>query len=85
MKEKFQREYLRGTKFVIKGRLNDRHKIITINTSAVSLIRYGASIVKLTKSKLDEIDRKTKKVMALKKELQPRTDVNRLYVSRMER
>ena len=36
------------------------------NTWAVSLMRYGASVVKWTKSQLDEIDRKTRKVMAIR-------------------
>ena len=46
-------------------------------------MRYGAGIVKWTKSELDEIDRKTRKVLTLNKELRPRSDVDRLYVSRM--
>ena len=47
-------------------------------------MRYGAGIVKWTKSKLDETDRKTSKVLTLNKELHPRSDVDRFYVSRME-
>ena len=43
-------------------------------------MRYGAGIVKWTKSELDEIDRKTRKVLTLNKEQHPR----RLYVTRME-
>ena len=78
MKENFQREYLRRTKLIMKSRLNGRNKIIAINTWAVSLMRYGAGIVKWTKSKPDEIDRKTRKVMTLNKELHPTSDVNRL-------
>ena len=46
---------------------------------------YGAGIVKWTKSKLDEIDRKTRKVITMNKEIHHRSDVDRLYVSRMER
>ena len=42
-------------------------------------MRYGAGFVKWTK--LDELDRK---VMAMNKELHPRSDVDRLYVSRHE-
>ena len=41
-------------------------------------------IVKWTKNELDEIDRKTKKVLTLNKEFHPRSDVDRLCVSRME-
>ena len=45
-------------------------------------MRYGAGIVKWTKSEFDEIDRKTRKVLTLNKEQRPRSDVERLYVSR---
>ena len=48
-------------------------------------MRYGVGIVKWTKSELDEIDRKTRNVMTLNKELHLRSCVDRLYVSRMER
>ena len=84
VKENFQREYLRRTKLIMKSRLNCRNKIITINTWAVSLMRYGAGTVKWTKRELNEIDRKTRKVMTLNKELHPRSYVDRLHVSRME-
>ena len=84
MKENFWREYLRRTKLIMKNRLSGRNKITAINTWGVSLMRYGASIVKWTKSELDEIDRKTRKVMTMNKELHPRSDVDRLCVSRME-
>ena len=46
----------------MKSRLNGRNKIIAINPWAVSLMSYGAVIVKWTKSGLDEIDRKNRKV-----------------------
>ena len=68
----------------MKSRLNCRNKIITINAWAVSLMRYGAGTVKWTKRELNEIDRKTRKVMTLNKELHPRSYVDRLHVSRME-
>ena len=57
---------------------------MAMNTRAVSLMRYGAGIVKWTKSELDEIDRKTRRVMTMNKELHPRNDVDRLHVSRTE-
>ena len=84
MKENFWREYLRRTKLIWKIRLNGRSKSIAINTWAVSLMRYGAGIVNWTKSELEEIDRRTRKVMTMSKVLHPRRDVDRLYVSRME-
>ena len=59
------------TKLIMKSRLNGRNKIIAINTWVVSLMGYGACIVKWTKSEPNEIDRKTRKVMTMNKELQP--------------
>ena len=51
-------EKWRKVESIMKSRLNGKNKIIAINTWAVSLMRYGAGIVKWTKSELDEIDRK---------------------------
>ena len=48
MNENFQREHLKRTKLIMKSRFNGRNKIIAINTWAVSLMRYGAGIVKWT-------------------------------------
>ena len=78
MKENFRREYSRRKKLIMKSRLNVRNKIIAINTWGVSMMRYGAGIVRWTKSKLDEIDRKTRKVMTLNNELHSKSDVDRL-------
>ena len=83
MKENFREEYLRKTKLIMNSRFNDRNKITAINTF-VSLMRYVAGIVKWTKIKLGEIDRRTRKVMTVNKKLHPRSDFDRLYVSRME-
>ena len=57
MKENIRREYLRRTKLITRKRLNGWNKIIAINTWGVSLMRYGASIVKWTKSELRKTGR----------------------------
>ena len=75
---------LKKTKLIMKSRLNGRNKIIAIDTWTVYLMRYGAGIVKWTKRELDEIDRKTRKVMTMDKELHSTSDVVIVYVSRME-
>ena len=79
MKENFWRKYLRRIKLIMKSKLNDRNK-----TMAVSLIRYGAGIMKWTNSELDEIYRKIRKVMTINRELHPRSGVDWFYVSRIE-
>ena len=55
---------------------------MTLNTWAVSILRYGTGILKWNKNELQEMNRKTWKFMAMNKELHPRSDVARLYVSR---
>ena len=57
---------------------------MVINTWSVSLMRHGVGIVKWTKSELDAIDRKTREVMTVNMELNPRSHVDRFYISRME-
>ena len=82
MKEVFRREYLRRVNLVMKSKLNGRNKIMALNTWAVLLMRYGAGILKWNKNELQQIDRKTRKLVTINKELHPRSDVARIYVSR---
>ena len=46
MKDKFRNEYLRRTKLILRSKLNGRNKIMTLNTWVVSILRYGAGILK---------------------------------------
>ena len=55
---------------------------MALNTWAVSILRYGAGILKWNKNELQEMDRKTKKFMTMNKELHPRSNVAQLYVSK---
>ena len=82
MKDIFRTEYLRCFKLVIKSHLNGKNKIKASNTWAVSLIRYGAGTIKWNKEELQEINRKSRKIMTINKELNPRSDVARIYVPR---
>ena len=82
MKEIFRTEYLRRFKLVMKSQLNGKNKIKAVNTWAVSLMRYGAGTINWNKEELQEIDRKSRKIMTMNKELHPRSDVARIYVPR---
>ena len=86
MKEDFRKEYLRKTKLIVKSTFNCRNKVIAMNTWIFCLMSTdGADIVKWTKDELDEIDRKTRKLMIMIKELHPKTDVDRLRIFRTKR
>ena len=82
MKDKFRNEYFRRAKLVLKSKLNGRNKIMALNTRSVSIMRYGAVILKWNKIELQEMDRKTRKFMTVNKELHPISDVTQIYVSR---
>ena len=58
------------------------NSISAINSRAVSVVRYGAGIVKWTKEELKKLDRKTRKLLTIHRAFHCRGDVDRLYVKR---
>ena len=82
MEDNFRTQYIRRTKVILKSRLQERNKIKALNTWAVSSLRYCAVIIKWTLGVLDVIDLKTRKIMTINMEFHPRSDVDRLYISR---
>ena len=82
MKMKFRKEYLRRLRLVLKSKLNGRNKFQAINTWAVALLRYGASIIKWNKEELQNMDRKSRKLLTLYGAFHPKSDVDRLYLPR---
>ena len=57
----------------MKSKLNGRKNIMA-KTWAVSIMRYGAGILKRNKNELQEMDRKTRKFVTVNKEVNPRRD-----------
>ena len=47
MKEKFSKDYLQWLRLILRLKLNGRNKIMAVNTWVVSVMRYGAGILKL--------------------------------------
>ena len=84
MRSKFKKEYLRRIRLVLKSKLNGKNKIAGINTWAISMLRYGAGIIKWSKEDLQKLDRKTRKLMTMNGALHPKSDVDRVYLSRVE-
>ena len=85
MKELFRMEYLRRVRLVMKSRLNGRNKIGAINTWAVSLMRYGAGVIRWNKEELEMLDRKTRKIMTINKEITPEKRCNKTLCSKKKR
>ena len=82
MKEKFSKEYLRRLRLILRSKLNGRNKIMAVNTWAVSVMRYGAGILKWNIDEIKSLDRRTRKFMTMHGLLQPKGDIDRVYLSR---
>ena len=82
MKQKTRKEYKDRVRKVMKLKLNGRNVIKANNTWAIPLIRYGAGIINWTKNEIDEIDRKTRKMLNMYGGLHQKSNVDRLYLKR---
>ena len=84
MKLNVSKEYIRKIRKVLKSKLNGGNLVHGVNTWTVSLFRYSAAFVSLKKSELQIIDRKTRKLLTIYGALNPKSDVDRLYIPRKE-
>ena len=78
------KEYIRRLRKVLKSKLNDGNLVRGVNTWAVPLIRYSAAFVSWRKSELQAIDRKTREMFTMYEALNPKSDVDRLYIPTKE-
>ena len=77
MKETFSIEYLRLLRLILRLKLNGRNQIMTINTWAI-WFRNSEMVYRLIK----KLRQKTRKFMTMHGTLNPKSDVDRLYLSR---
>ena len=84
MKQSISKEYLRRIRKILKSKLNGGSIVSAINSRAVSLVRYGAGIIRWIKDELRALDRKTRKLLTIYRSLHPQADVDRLYVKRSQ-
>ena len=82
MKLNVSKEYIRKLRKVLKSKLNGGNLVRGVNAWAVSLLRYSAAFVSWRKSELQALDRKTRKLFTIYGALNPKSDVDRLYIPR---
>ena len=82
MKLKVSKEYFRSFRKVFKSKLNSGNLVQGVNTWTVSFLRYSAAFINKRKCELQAIDRKTRKLFTIYGGLQPKSDVERLYIPR---
>ena len=76
------KEYFRRIRKILKSSLNAGNTIQAINSRAVSIIRYGAGIVDWRKAELQQMDRKTRKLLTIYRSMHLQGDVYRTYLKR---
>ena len=82
MKQILTKEYFRRIRKILKSNLNAGNTIQAINLRAVSIIRYGAGIVDWRKAELQQMDRKTRKLLTIYRSMHSQGDVDRTYMKR---
>ena len=65
MKEKINTQYYRRVRKTLETKLNDENIITEINTWAVSLLRYFAAFLDWTGAELEQMDKRTRKLMTM--------------------
>ena len=82
MKDTFAGEYKRRINLVLKSKLNGKNKILAINAWAVVALRYSFEVLDWKNEELTAMDRMTRKGMTIHGALHPKSDVDRVSVSR---
>lgn len=84
MKEKIKKEYYRRIRLITKSELNATNRIEAMNTLAVPVVSYSFNIIDWTEQEIQNLDRKTRKILAAEKMHHPKADVDRIYIKRAE-
>ena len=84
MKGKITLEYIRRVKKLCRSKHNGGNLIDGINTWALGVVRYSAGIVDWTMEEVANMDRRTRKILAMNGCLHTRSNVARLYLPRKE-
>lgn len=82
MKETVQSAYMNRLKLLLKTKLSGGNLVKAINAWAVAVVRYSAAIVEWKKAELEEMDRRTRKMLGRYGVIHPRANVLRLYLPR---
>ncbi|XP_068708265.1 uncharacterized protein [Montipora foliosa] len=84
MKGKITWKYIRRVKKLCRSKLSGGNLIDGINTWAVGVVRYSAGIVDWTMEEVANMDRITRKILAMNGCLHTRSNVARPYLPRKE-
>ena len=69
---------------MLETKLNGGNIIKAINTWAIPVLRYSAPFLKWRKTELQELDRRTRKLLTMHNAHHPKSNVERIYIPRKE-
>ena len=84
MKDKVKKKYYRRVRKVLEIKLNSGNAFRAINTCAVSVVRSSTTFLGWSRLQLMEIDRGTRKLLTMHNGFHPKSNVDRLFLSRSE-
>ena len=84
MKETVTKECKRRVRTILETKRNEGNLVKAINTWAIPLLRYSAAFLDWRKSELQDLDRKTRKLLTMHNGLHPKSNVERIYIPREE-
>ena len=81
MKDTITKEYIRRVKKLCRSKLNSGNLITGINAWAASVARYSVGVMDWTVEEVVNMDRKTRRILAINGCLRTGSNVARLYRS----
>ena len=81
-KDRLRLEYFRWVKKIWTSELNARNKISAHNTFALPVLAPTIGILDWTLAEIDELDKRTRKILCMTGNFHRNSDKDRLYVSR---
>ena len=82
MKDKVKKEYYGRVRKALETKLNSGNVFKAINTWAVSVVRYSAAFLGWSRLQLEEIGRRTRKLLTMHNGFHPKSNVDRLSIKK---
>ena len=79
-----RKKYYRRIRLITKSKLNAANRIDAMNTIAVPVVTYSFNIIDWTEHELQNLGRKTSKILSAERMHHPRAELDRICVPRSE-
>ena len=83
-KERILKEYYRRVKVIWGSELNSRNKVIAHNSFAVPILIPTIGILEWNIKEMEDIDKRTRKILCMTGNFHRNSDADRLYVKRSD-